>query len=113
MLIVQVIFIVFILFALIRTLRRFREGNLSLAWLVFWIFFWLGVGTVVMLPEITSRLAQIVGITRGVDLAVYASILVLFYLIFRVLVKIESLEQEITRLVREIALSNKDEKPRA
>ncbi|MBI4280775.1 DUF2304 family protein [Candidatus Uhrbacteria bacterium] len=104
MIIIQFIIIAFAFFAVSRTLLKFREGKVPLGWLIFWLLFWGGVGTVALLPEVTSLLARLVGITRGVDLAVYLSIILLFYLVSRILIKIESLEQEITKVVRQSAL---------
>lgn len=110
MLVIQILIIAFLLFAVSRTVSKFREGKLSLVWFVFWLAFWIGVGVVVIVPETTSYLAALVGITRGADLVVYSAIIVLFYLVFRILVKIESIEQEITKAVRAEALREISEK---
>lgn len=106
----QILAVIFILFALSRTILQFREGKLRLGWFVVWNIFWIAVGIVVLRPETTSFLARLVGISRGADLAVYLSIIALFYLAFRILVKIESLEQQITRVVRHVALEEREKK---
>lgn len=106
MLIIQIIIILFLLYALYRTIGKFREGKVRWGWFGFWILFWLSAGVVVLLPETTNRLADLVGVTRGVDLVIYFAIIVISYLVFRILIKIESLEQEITKVVREEALRN-------
>lgn len=110
MLLFQIILILFVLFALSRTALQFRKGKLPLPWFLVWVLVWIAVGVVAALPETTSRLAALVGVTRGVDLVVYVSIAVLFYLVFRVLVKIETLEQHITRVVRQVALDESEKK---
>ncbi|MBI4133774.1 DUF2304 domain-containing protein [Candidatus Uhrbacteria bacterium] len=107
MLVIQILILIFILFALSRTVLQFRERKLRVHWFVVWLLLWAGVGFVVLRPEVTSRLARFVGITRGADLVVYTAIIVLSYLVFRVLVKIESLEGQITKLVRHLALDDK------
>ena len=104
MLVIQILILSFLLFVISKTMAKFREGKISLVWFIFWLAFWAGVGVVVVMPETTSRLADLVGITRGADLVVYIAIIVLFYLVFRILVKIESIEQEITKVVRAEAL---------
>lgn len=110
MLLFQIIILIFILFALSRTVLQFRKSKLSLRSLIFWLIFWVAVGIVVILPDTTSRLAGLVGVTRGVDLVIYVAIVALFYLVFRILVKIESLEQDITSAVRQAALEEKSKK---
>jgi hypothetical protein len=46
-----------------------------------------------------------------VDLAIYISILILFYFIFKIFIKIQKLEKDISKLVQKIAIENA-EKPK-
>jgi small membrane protein len=109
MLAFQIIVVVFCLYAALRVGQKAKSRSISRRWGVLWLVFWLGVGLVVALPWTTSLLAARLGVTRGVDLVVYVAIIALFYLVFRLTLKIEKLEGNITRLVREISLSNKAE----
>lgn len=104
MTIIQIFIILFALFAIIHTFKQFRRGKLKLAWLFIWIIFWGTVGFVTFLPQTSDTLARIVGIGRGADVVVYLSLVGLFYLVFRLFVKIEETEREITKLVRLIAV---------
>jgi hypothetical protein len=45
-----------------------------------------------------------VGVERGADLIVYASIVVLFYAMYRVLIRLERQNKELTDLVRSLAI---------
>ena len=78
--------------------------------LIFWVGFWLVVGVIVVMPEVTSFWARIVGVGRGVDLIVYLSIVLIFYIIFQITVKVERVERNITKIVRTLALEEEDEK---
>ncbi len=102
----QLIVIFFCLYAALRVGQKIRSRALSRRWGYFWLAFWAGVGIVVALPWTTSLLAARLGVTRGVDLVIYVSIVALFYLVFRLTIKIEKLESNITKLVREVALSD-------
>ncbi len=106
--IIQFLIVAFALFAIARTLRQFRRGKLTLAFLFAWIAFWVIVGVVVVLPQTTDTLARFVGVGRGVDAIMYVSILALFYAVFRLLVRIEEVEREITKLVRTLAIHEKE-----
>jgi len=105
MLAFQIIVIIFCLYAAFRVWQKVRAKSLGVRWGAFWLVFWLGVGIVVALPWTTSLLAARLGVTRGVDLVIYVSVIVLFYLVFRLTLKIEKLEGNITKIVREVALS--------
>lgn len=72
--------------------------------LVFWVGFWFVVGIIILLPEATSFMAEIVGVGRGSDLVVYLSIVLIFYIIFQMTIKIEKIERNITKVVRTVAM---------
>lgn len=106
--IIQILIIVFALFAVTRTVLQFKKGAVTRRWLLFWILFWVVAGTVAALPQTADTLARIVGVGRGADVVIYLSLIVIFYLIFRLYVKIEQVESEITKLVRKLSLDELD-----
>lgn len=97
---------VFLLFAFSRVWLRAKEGSIGWGMFFFWAVVWLLALFAVVKPEITTAIANELGIGRGVDAVIYTSIVVLFYLNFRSNVLIENLRHEITKLTREIALKN-------
>ncbi len=107
MTIIQIFALIFGLFALSRATLRIRDKKLSIGEFLFWNVIWLGLLVVVFFPDLTTQVAQHIGIGRGIDVIVYSSIGLLFYLIFRIYVKMEEIEQEITKIVREIAFMKK------
>ncbi|RJQ19941.1 DUF2304 family protein [Candidatus Woesearchaeota archaeon] len=104
---IQIIALVIMVFGVLRTLMSYRERRISAQWLVFWLLIWGGVGVVAFLPGLAAMVSEPLGIGRAIDLVVYASILLLFYLIFRIYLRLESLEHNVTKLVREIAIRRK------
>lgn len=109
--ILQVFVIIFLLFAISRVILRFRGGQIKLTEFGFWGALFTTAIVVILYPEQTTRLANNLGIGRGVDLVVYASIITLFYLVFRIYVMIEDIRQEITQVIRRIALRQTQGKP--
>lgn len=97
---IQIFIIVFAVFALTRVVYQFKKRAIAVAWFLFWIVFWLCAALVAILPQTTDVLARIVGVGRGADVVIYLSLIALFYIVFRIYVKIEQVEAEITRLVR-------------
>ena len=100
----QLILIILLIFPLSRVVLRFREGQLTLPFFIFWLSVWTVALGVILYPSLTTKFAKIVGINRGIDVVVYASIIILFYLVFRIYIAIEDIHREISEIVRLISL---------
>ncbi len=106
---IQILIIIAVVIAIIRITMLFRRQAISIKEFAGWGFLWMIVGIIGLQPEIINYLADILGVGRGVDVAIYSAILALFYLIFKLYVKLDKAEQNITKLVRELAKKNKDD----
>jgi hypothetical protein len=104
---IQIVLGIFLVFAVTRVLLRLKDGALTFNSFLFWLSLWVLAGLGLFRPELTSVVAQKLGIGRGSDAVVYASILVLFYLIFRTNILLENLRHDLTKLVRDLALKDK------
>lgn len=102
---IKVFVTAFVLFAMSRVWLRYRDGAIGMFGTGLWSFLWVGVGVFVWWPKVSDYFAQTIGIGRGVDALVYISIVGLFYGMFRLYVKLEFLEHELTSLVRTMALN--------
>lgn len=102
----QVIFVVFLLFAVSRVYLQLKSGRLKPKNFLFWLTVFLGAVIGIVFPALTVDLARFLGINRGTDLIVYASIILLFYLIFRISIYLEEINEKISKLIREIGLKN-------
>lgn len=100
----QIFLILFLLFALSRVFLRFRGGSVSITGFIFWVTVFILAITAVVFPNLTSKIAKATGIGRGVDTVVYASIVLLFYLVFRIHIFLEDLKNDITAIVKKLAL---------
>jgi small membrane protein len=98
---------IFVVFALSRAYLRHRDGLMNILTLILWNVLWVGIGFFVWWPKVSDLIAHNVGIGRGVDALVYVSIVALFYGIFRIYIKLEFIEREITSLVRNLAFRDK------
>lgn len=108
MMLIQIFLVIFFLFAMAKVVGRWRAGELSVRGMILWILFWLAGVVIVALPNSTSYFAHLLGVGRGVDLAVYVSVALLFFVVFRLTVRIERLNKDITKLTRKTALEDKD-----
>ena len=100
----QVIFVIFLCYIFYNLYNKYKQRKLNIKEIIWWLFFWIVVFILVIKPETTSFLANKLGIGRGVDLAVYAAILIIFYLLFKLFIKFQTLNKQITILVRNISI---------
>lgn len=87
-----------------QTFRRWRQGILSIVELFGWGVLWLAIGVVFWLPNSATKLANILGIGRGADLVTYVAIIFLLFFIYRLTVRIDKIERNLTKVVRQNAL---------
>ena len=102
----QIIGILFAVFALSRAILRYKDHSIKANELFFWTVIWGGVICVAIFPSIFVTLSKFLGIGRGVDTLIYTGMIILFYALFRIYVKVEAQQREMTKLVREIAIQN-------
>ncbi|MBU0597838.1 DUF2304 family protein [Patescibacteria group bacterium] len=105
--IIKILVSIFVLFAVSRVYLRYRDGSVRVIAFIVWLLLWGGIAFFVWWPKFSDIIASGVGIGRGIDALVYISIVALFYAMFRVYIKLEFIEHEITSLVRNLALSDK------
>ena len=105
---IQIVLIIFILLVVWRLVLRFRRKEISVKEFLAWLVFWIIAGLAAAWPKATDIVAKFLGVETGFNLLVALAILVVFYLVFRIFVKLEKTEKDITKIVEHIALENKD-----
>ena len=89
---------------IIVTFLRFKDGKMTFNMLLVWAAIWVLMSIFSIYPDITSILAGISGIGRGLDLILIIGLIGCYYFVFKIYNMIENIEEEITHLTREIAL---------
>ena len=108
--VIQIVLLIFILFAISRVFMRMKEKILPTRTAFFWFLIWIAALIGILMPATTTRIASFFGVGRGVDVIVYISLALLFYLVFRIYVMIEDLRHQISFLIRQLALRNSSQK---
>jgi len=108
---IKILFTIFALFAWSRAVIRFYSKDLNLKELIFWSLLWFLMIILVFIPGKTNFLARVLGMERGNDAMFFLAIVALFYASYRLYVKTNEQEKEITRLVRTSALKNVQKTP--
>ncbi len=107
---IQIILSFFLLFAISRVLIQVRSRKLTIGAFLFWsaLFVFALVG--VIEPNLTTHVAKYLGIGRGADVVIYVSIVLLFYLIFRLSISLEEARRDLAQFVRKVALNEYQKK---
>ena len=90
---------------LVLTVRRVIAPRVGLAWGLLWV----AAAVLIARPELTAIIARALGIGRGTDLVLYVAILGMIFGFFTVYVRLRSIESDLTRIVRELALRSAEE----
>jgi hypothetical protein len=102
--VIQYLLIAVLLAVLAHTWRRARQGALGRTAAFLWSIFWIASGVVVLRPEFATSFASFLGVGRGADAVIYLAIIALFYLVFRIFLRLDRLDRDITSLVRMVSL---------
>jgi small membrane protein len=99
----QIVFITFCAVQAALALRRFAKTRHITA------FVFLGAWTLAIMlianPGVTTRVAQTVGIGRGVDFVIYSLLVAFLWAHYQQYLRYKRVENEVTLLVRELAIA--------
>ncbi len=98
------------LVAIISVMSKKKEHLLGPVGALFWIVFWIAIASVVSVPDVTQRIADLLGIGRGVDLVMYLSIAILLFLVFKLYIRVESMRRDMTEIARKKTLDSISER---
>ena len=105
----QIVLLIAAVITLAFAYNRLRSKKSTPAAFVLWIVVWVLLLLFAFKPDITMPLANLFGFGRGVDLLVIVGVLCSLYLIFRLYIKFDDMNQQINDLVRELAIRNEIE----
>lgn len=98
MTLVQLLVIIFITFAGSRVILRFRDKAIGYGEFLFWSSIWTLILLIVFQPGLADKTALFFGVQRGTDIMFFISIILIFYLLFRLYIKLDGLDRNITQL---------------
>jgi len=104
----QIIALIIIAYFFSRLIWQKQKKEISSNEFIFWFIFWILAACIIVFLKWIDRLVAGIGFSgSGIEVLLYISIVVLFYFIFRLRLKIERIEKNITKIVREISLKDK------
>lgn len=106
MLIYSIIFPIISLIAILVFFYRYRSGKNSFSSFLIWTIAWIFVIIFSIYPDSSLVFARAFGITRGLDFIIIVALVFIFYLGARLYYKIDNLQDDVNKLVKEVALNN-------
>ncbi|MDR0911633.1 MAG: DUF2304 family protein [Methanobrevibacter sp.] len=101
----QIIVILIAILAVSIIFERFVHKKVSLSTFVMWLILWVLLLIFTIVPGFTNFLAKGFGISRGIDLIIVFAIIGAYYLLFRLYLKLEKMQHDITDLIRYLAIN--------
>lgn len=101
---IPTISVIAILYALSRYGRKEKTGRELIVWVVFWGI----LAYIALVPQTIDLLARLTGMQDGIKALAMISIAILAIVVLKLILTVEKLEQDITKLVRYNALKEAD-----
>lgn len=89
-----------------RALIRCCKKQISIWLFLLWSALWAGVTLIAIFPSIINRLADWVGVGRGVDLMIYLALGVIVYILFKQQVRLGKQEKDLSKMVQAKAIDD-------
>ena len=86
-----------------------RKSQMTFWFFVSLVFSHLGIITITLFPELTQPVANYLGVGRGADFILYTTVIVILRILFYLYSQNRQMEQQITRIVRHLALTQEEE----
>ncbi|MEI7452056.1 MAG: DUF2304 domain-containing protein [Candidatus Falkowbacteria bacterium] len=101
----QLIAIIIIAFFISRVFQQKKKNEIGKNEFTFWLGFWTIAGLAIVFIKTIDKAVMFMGFSgSGINFLFYIAVMMLFYLIFKMRLRIVKLEKQITDVVREVAL---------
>lgn len=108
----EIIALAVIAFFLLRLGWQAYRRRIPAAQFIFWLCFWLAGGVLVLYLRTIDALALRFGFSSsGIEILLYIAVVAIFYYVFRLRLKIASLERDLTAVIRAQALATARRQP--
>lgn len=102
---IKLLSVIFALIAIRRVVVRYRRGGALTVEFVLWLVIFGGIGVVVFIPKVTDRFAHWLGVSSGFNALTFLAVAGLLFAVYRLLSRVQAVERDITRVVRNQALT--------
>lgn len=91
------------IFMIIKVSLNYIKKEIYFGEFFLWICTWSVLLLLAIMPGISTFFAEYVGLTRGTDLVLILSVILLFYINYGLHKRIDELQKDLTKLVRKLS----------
>ena len=114
MIIIIILVLLMVVLIIFRTSWNFKKGRITVIQFLGWLTFWLLVAAnAIIRPVPVVYIAEKLGASRATDLILYLTLMVIFYIFFRMSIHLRKIDESITMIVRNIAITEAQQKKNA
>jgi len=101
----QAFALLIIVFFLTRLVKQRQTNQITRNEGILWLIFWLLAALAIIFIKTIDQVVAVLGFSgSGINFLLYIAIMILFYFIFKMRLKIVKIEKEITNITRTVAL---------
>ena len=104
--ILGILILVLSIVLILRSLLNIKRETMGFRSGVIWILMWSGIGFFSIFPEFLNRTMVMVQMKNRVLFILIIAVCVLFTIVFNLASKMDNIQQNLTKLAREIAIAN-------
>ncbi|MFA7702215.1 MAG: DUF2304 domain-containing protein, partial [Patescibacteria group bacterium] len=94
-----------IVFFLTRLINQKKKNQITKNESIFWFIFWILAALAVIFLKTIDKVVAALGFSgSGINFLLYIAVMILFYFIFKMRLKMVKIEKDITNITREVAL---------
>lgn len=98
----QILALIIIAFLLSRLFWQKQKKKITANEFLFWLLFWIVAAVAIIFIKWIDKLVAELGFSgSGIEVLFYLAVVVLFYLIFRIRLRLIKIEKDITQLTRD------------
>lgn len=109
-LLARIFSVLFTLLVAIKSYLDFRAKRESITMMVFWVATWVAISTIAFFPQLIDSFLGSPKTRAGVGTVLGIGLIFIYFVIYRVYVKADRLEKQLSKLIRESSLKNNDAK---
>lgn len=110
----QIIAFLVIIIFLFRLIRQKRAKEIGGNEFILWFSFWSLAAIAILLLKELDRLTAALGLSSsGINFLLYGAVLILFYLVFRLRLRLAKLDQDLTKFARANALQEAEKQEKS
>lgn len=106
--VIQILVTIASIFVIAKSAIAYIHKTIRIPTFIAWSIFWTAIIFLVWQPNLTDRLAALLQVGRGADAIFYLSLIAVFYLLFKIFIRFEAIDSNMTTLVREMGILKKE-----